>query len=518
MNVQTDKEQDREVGTMAVNKTIRLHPNDNVVVSREDIQPGTPIPEEGLTAASFIPRGFKLSTRPLKEGEAVVKYNTVIGYAAEDVPAGAMMHTQNIRFGQGAQDYAFCSEYRPVQRDMHATFDGFVRADGRVGTRNYIGVFALSNCAATVVRKIAGAFDAETLAAYPQVDGVVPFVVHSGCGMENGEPLDCLRRTIGGYMHHPNIAGIVAVSLGCERNNMDEFFEAVGEPEGKPCARIVIQQIGGTAAAIDKGIKFVRGMLVEADQAVRKTVSAEHLTVALECGGSDSFSGLSANPALGAAVTKLVRCGGTAILSEISEIFGAEHLLTRRAATPEVAQKLTERIEWWMEYSKGRDTQINGRVTPGNQDGGITNVLEKSLGGIKKGGDTGLMEVYRYGERVCQRGLVFMDTPGYDPVAVTGQIAGGANLVAFTTGRGSCFGSVPAPTYKLATNTPLFRRMEADMDINCGRIIDGEQTVEQMGEEIFRDLLAVASGRKTKSEILGVGEDEFQPWDIGVLS
>ena len=504
---------------MHINKTIRLHPADNVVVCREAVAAGTEIPEEGLTAREDIPRGFKMSACAIKKGSPVLKYNAVIGYAKCDVGPGCVMHNHNIEFKDVSLDYAFCSEYRPTERQTPATFQGYVRPDGKVGTRNYIGVFAMSNCAATAARRIADWFTPERLAAYPHVDGVAPFIISTGCGMESsGEPMDCLRRTISGYMNHPNIAGVVAVALGCERNDPDQFFSAMGMPRGKECVLLVMQEEGGTQATVEKGRAAVERMLPAADRARREPVSVEHLTVALECGGSDSFSGLSANPALGAAVTKLVRMGGTAILSEITEIFGAEFLLTRRAVSPEVARKLLDRIDWWREYSRGADTQINGHVTPGNNAGGITNVLEKSLGGIKKGGETGLMEVYRYAEPVKEHGLVFMDTPGYDPVAVTGQVAGGANLVAFTTGRGSCFGSVPAPTYKLATNTPLYEKMSGDMDINCGQIIDGSKSIGQMGEEIFQDLLKIASGQKSKSELLGVGGDEFQPWNLGVQS
>lgn len=505
--------------TMKTRQTIRLHSQDNVVVCCGAVSAGAWIEEEGLTALEDIPRGYKMSTREIRKGEAVRKYNAVIGYAKYDIEPGRMLHVQNIDFIDVPVDYGFCREYTPTVPQTPETFQGYVRSDGRVGTRNYIGVFAMSNCAATVVRRIAAWFTAERLAMYPQIDGVVPFVIATGCGMESsGEPMDCLRRTISGYLNHPNIAGAVVVSLGCERNDAGEFFRVMGKPEGKVCVSLVMQEEGGTRATIARGIEAVERMLPAANSVRRQAVSVEHLTVALECGGSDSFSGLSANPALGVAVTKLVRQGGTAILSEISEIFGAEFLLTRRAATPQVARKLLDRITWWREYSRGCDTQINGHVTPGNVAGGITNVLEKSLGGIKKGGETGLMEVYRYAEPVREKGLVFMDTPGYDPVAVTGQVAGGANLVAFTTGRGSCFGSVPAPTLKLATNTPMYEKMRDDMDLNCGLILDGKQSVQEMGEEIFRQLVEIASGKKTRSEQLGLGEDEFQPWNPGVLS
>jgi altronate hydrolase len=373
------------------------------------------------------------------------------------------------------------------------------------------------NCSATVARKIGNYFDEERMEAWENVDGVIPFIHESGCGMElTGEPMDLLRRTLAGYIRHPNMAGAVVLSLGCERNNLAQLFEAEGLAEGKMLQTITMQHVGGTARAIADGKDAVREMLEQANTITREPCSAEHIIIGMQCGGSDGLSGLSANPGLGVAADILVRNGGTAILSETPEIFGAEHLLTRRARTEDVGRKLVERMDWWLGYTKGRDTQINGVVSPGNQAGGLANVLEKSLGGAKKSGSTGLMEVYRYAEAVTQKGLVFMDTPGFDPVSATGQIAGGANLICFTTGRGSCFGSYPSPTIKLASNTPMFAQMTGDMDINCGTVIDGDQTIEELGQAIFERILAVASGARSKSEALGVGEEEFAPWPIGV--
>jgi altronate hydrolase len=328
--------------------------------------------------------------------------------------------------------------------------------------------------------------------------------------------MDLLRRTLSGYIRHPNTAGALVIAQGHEHNALGEFLASTGLQPGSMLRTLVVSEAGGTRKAIETGIGLVEEMLPEANAVKREPVSAEHIMVGLQCGGSDGFSGLSANPALGAAMEILIRHGGTAILSETSEIFGVEHTLTARAATPEIGRKLVERIDWWLQYNAGRDTQINGRVSPGNNAGGLANVLEKSLGGAKKGGNAPLMEVYRYAEPVTQHGLVFMDTPGYDPVSATGQIAGGANLICFTTGRGSCFGSVPAPTIKLASNTPMYQRMVADMDINCGVVIDGEATIAEMGQRIFEQILRHASGETTRSEALGVGRNEFVPWPIGV--
>lgn len=506
---------------MIANPTIRLNKLDNVVVARRDIPAGTHIEAENITTINDVPAGYKVSVRAIKKGEPILKYNTCIGYATEDVEPGYMMHSHNITIDNVDKDYAFSRDYVPTEYAPDSeipTFMGYKRTNGKTGTRNYIGVFTASNCAATVVRKIANYFTPERLAAYPNVDGVVPFIIDGGCGLPYGGPLEMLRRTIGGYINHPNIFGSVICALGCERNNIDGMFESLGLKESDTCFRLVLQEVGGTKKTFDRGVECVYSILEQANKCVRTPVPVSELTVALECGGSDGFSGLSANPALGSAMDRLIRYKGTAILSETTEIFGVEHTLTRRAVTPEVGQKLVDRMAWWLEYSKGSDVQINGHVSPGNNKGGLANILEKSLGGAKKGGETGLMDVIEYAMPVTTNGLVFMDSPGFDPVAATGQVASGANIIAFTTGRGSCYGGIPAPCIKLATNTPMYDRMEGDMDINCGLIIDGEKTVSEMGAVILDRLIRVASGEKSKSEELGVGEDEFQPWNIGIIS
>jgi arabinonate dehydratase len=500
--------------------TIRLDPSDNVVVARRDIAFGSAIPDEGITALSDVPAGHKLATCAIRKGGPVLKYATVIGFAGEDVPPGGYLHTHNVLVDEVQKDYRFAQDYRPttlLPAHERAQFMGYKRADGRVGTRNYIGIFITVNCAATVARKIAAYFDEERLAEYPNIDGVIPFIHSQGCGMEQtGEPIDLLRRTLKGYVQHPNIAGALIVGLGCERNNLGRFFDATALETGTTLKSLAMQNIGGTAATIAEGKTLIREMLAEANRATREPVSAEHITIGLQCGGSDGFSGLSANVALGHAVDLLVHNGGTAILSETPELYGIEHTLTARARSTEVARQFLNRIEWWLDYTQGRDVQMQGVVGPGNQDGGLANIIEKALGGAKKGGSTGIEAVYKYAEPVSARGLVIMDTPGYDPVAATGQIAGGANLICFTTGRGSCFGSYPSPTLKLASNTPMYLRMQGDMDINCGPVIDGDQSSKAMGELIFAEILSVASGNKTKSEELGVGAEEFAPWPIGV--
>ncbi|MGB3244347.1 MAG: altronate dehydratase family protein [Sulfitobacter sp.] len=501
-------------------KVILLAQTDNIVVATSPVAKGSVLVDHGVSANHDTPQGHKIAVRPIQQGAPILKFDTVIGYAAEDIAAGDWLHSHNIKFDAVDKDYAYARDYVATELlpvAARAQFMGIRRDNGRIGTRNYIGLFVTVNCSATVARKIANYFDEGRMEAWENVDGVIPFIHESGCGMEmTGEPMDLLRRTLSGYIRHPNLAGAVVLSLGCERNNLAQFFEEEGLAEGKMLRTITMQHVGGTANAIAEGKAAVRDMLDQANSVRREPCSAEHITIGMQCGGSDGLSGLSANPGLGAAADILIRNGGTAILSETPEIFGVEHLLTRRARTEAVGHKLVERMDWWLDYTKGRDTQINGVVSPGNQAGGLANVLEKSLGGMKKSGSTGLMEVYRYAEPVTQKGLVFMDTPGFDPVSATGQIAGGANLICFTTGRGSCFGSYPSPTIKLASNTQMFSQMQEDMDVNCGTVIDGGQSIEALGQEIFERILAVASGEKSKSEALGVGEEEFAPWPIGV--
>ncbi|SAK46711.1 altronate dehydratase [Caballeronia hypogeia] len=502
---------------------IRLHPDDNVVIARTDVAIGTPVPSEDFVCRSQVTAGYKIAARAIKQGDAVRKYNVTIGFANTDIAPGTMVHSHNVEFREFDRDYAFCADYRDVEmiaEKDRATFQGIVRENGEVATRNYIGILSTVNCSATVAHKIAEWFTPERLADYPNVDGVVAFTHGIGCGMEmSGEPMALLRRTMAGYARHPNLAAALVIGLGCERNQLAGLMEQEGLNAGARLHTFIMQESGGTRRTIEAGIEAVRALLADANRVQRTTVSASHLKVGLQCGGSDGFSSITANPALGAAVDLLVRHGGTAILSETPEIYGVEHTLTRRAASREVGEKLLERIRWWKEeYSVGRDVQINGKVSPGNQVGGLANIFEKSIGSSMKGGTGPLMEVYRYAEPVRQRGLVFMDTPGFDPVSATGQIAGGANLIAFTTGRGSMFGAKPVPSLKLATNTPMYQRLVEDMDLNCGGILDGVASVESTGRAIFDALLGAASGQRTKSELLGLGDHEFVPWQIGIMS
>jgi altronate hydrolase len=501
---------------------IRLHEKDNVLIARCDIGIGTRL-DGGLIAKSQVPAGHKIASRDIRKGEPILKYAVTIGFASADIPAGTYVHSHNLEFREFDRDYAYARDYKPEQmipEAERASFMGIVRANGQVATRNYIGILSTVNCSATVAHKIAEYFTPERLAEYPNIDGVCAFAHGTGCGMEmTGEPMDLLRRTMAGYARHANLAGALIIGLGCERNQIKGLMKEQNIDVSDRLKTFVMQESGGTRKTIEAGIAAVKEMLPTANRVVRQKVSASHLIIGLQCGGSDGFSSITANPALGAAMDLLARHGGTHILSETPEIYGVEHTLTRRAKSREVGEKLIERIRWWKDvYNAGKDTQINGVVSPGNQHGGLANIFEKSLGSSMKGGTGPLNAVYHYAQPVTERGFVFMDTPGFDPVSATGQIAGGANMIMFTTGRGSMFGAKPVPSIKLATNTPMYLRLEEDMDINCGEILDGTKSLSQKAQEIFDLMLRVASGEKSKSELLGLGDHEYVPWNIGVTS
>jgi altronate hydrolase len=506
--------------------SIRLHADDDVVITRRQLLSGTVLPEEGITISGLIPPGHKVAVRDLAAGAPVRRYGQIIGFASQAIRRGQHVHVHNLGMGEFERDASQVAtlDARPTQFASHAaSFMGIVRRDGRVATRNYIGILTSVNCSATVARAIADRFRRdifpEALQDFPQVDGVVALTHGAGCAVDSeGEGLMLLRRTLAGYARHANFAAVLVIGLGCETNQIPAWIQAEGLQAGPVLQAYTIQESGGTALAVQRGLEVVRGMLPAANAVQRVPVPASHLVVGLQCGGSDSYSGISANPALGAAVDRLVRQGGSAILSETPEIYGAEHLLVRRAQSVEVGAQLLARIAWWEAYCQRMGADMNNNPSAGNKAGGLTTILEKSLGAVAKGGTTNLVEVLEYAQPVTQHGLVFMDTPGYDPVSATGQVAGGANLICFTTGRGSAYGCAPVPSLKLATNSLLWQRQEADIDLNCGGIVDGECTVDQMGEQIFQALLRMASGEHSKSEIHGYGQNEFVPWQIGAVT
>jgi altronate hydrolase/galactarate dehydratase len=469
---------------------------------------------------SDVARGHKIAACSIAKGEAVRRYGQIIGAAKTDISIGEHVHSHNLGMGNHVQDYGFASEYEPlpaIQSDR--TFMGYHREDGRVGTRNYIGILTSVNCSGSVARFITEAAEKSGLLdSFDNVDGIVPIAHGTGCGMAaSGEGYETLFRTLSGYAQHPNFAAILLVGLGCE---VMQISNLVGDRQIRADGNVrfmTIQQTGGTRATIEAGLAELHELAAIANKSERKPASVSHLTIGMQCGGSDGYSGITANPALGIASDLLVRHGGTTILSETSEVYGAEHLLTRRAASVEVGEKLIDRIHWWEDYCARNGGEMDNNPSPGNKRGGLTTILEKSLGAVAKAGSAPLTEFYKFAEPIDKKGLVFMDSPGFDPCSVTGQVASGANLIVFTTGRGSVSGYKPTPCIKLATNSEMYARLSEDMDINCGDIVSDGVSLEAKGEEIFETFIRVASGEQTKSEELGFGGAEFVPWQIGAV-
>ena len=497
---------------------IRLHGTDNLVIALTDLAKGATLDGLSVALPGPVPRGHKLATRAITKGETVLRYGQSIGQATEDIPAGGHIHSHNLGMGPHSTDYAIGQHATSLPPLPVREFMGYHRSDGQVGTRNYIGILTSVNCSGSVARFIAEAAEKDPiLSSMPNVDGFVPIVHNSGCGMSGvNEGYDTLMRTLKGYARNANFGGILLVGLGCEVMQVPDL---VGQGRLRPDGNfryMTIQGTGGTRATIQKGLEVLREMALVASKVARAPAPVSKLIIGLQCGGSDGYSGITANPALGHASDLLVRMGGTTILSETPEIYGAEHLLTRRAVSPEVGEKLIERIGWWENYTAINGGEMDNNPSPGNKRGGLTTILEKSLGAVAKGGTAPLSGVYKFAEPITSPGFVYMDSPGYDPCSVTGQIASGATMIVFTTGRGSVSGYKPSPCIKLATNTEMYQRMAEDMDINCGDIIDGV-SIEAKGAEILDKIIAVASGEQTLSEELGFGGAEFVPWQIGAV-
>ncbi len=504
--------------------TLHLHPQDNVCIATRMLDAGTQVQGDSgsVTLASQIKLGHKIALVAIGKGDAVRKYGQVIGFATEAIGPGEWVHVHNLTTGDIVLDYAPATETpAPPEPIRDRTFMGYRRANGKVGTRNYIAIISTVNCSASVSRYIARRFDESLLKDFPNVDGVVAFTYEGGCGIQfAGLKHQMLNRVMGGIAEHANIGAYLVVGLGCETVSIGHLLsdqklvhiEGMDRGSGPPV--FSMQDHGGTAKTVEAGVRKIAEILPIANDVRREPVPASELILATECGGSDGNSGITANPAVGVASDMLVACGGTSILAETTEIYGAEHLLTRRAVSPEVASKLIERIDWWKWYVGLFDGEMDNNPSIGNKEGGLTTIAEKSLGAVAKGGSTALVDVYQYAEPVTAKGFVVMDTPGFDPYSVTGMVAGGANVVVFTTGRGSCYGCKPSPSIKIATNTPMYDRMIDDMDINAGTILTGK-TVEEVGRDIFEQILEVASGKKTKSEQHGIGDEEFVPWAVG---
>ncbi len=509
---------------MSAPTIIRLRPEDDVVIAAKAVSAGTVLPENEVTVLTDVPAGHKIAVRDIAAGSPVRKYNQIIGAASVDIAAGAHIHVHNLEMMEVEHDFAIGQDFQPVEQEANpVTFMGIKRPDGRVATRNYIGILTSVNCSARVARAIADHFrrdiNPSALADFPNVDGVVALTHGIGCGVDvSSEGMAMVRRTISGYAIHPNFGAVVIVGLGCEANQISTIMDERELSEKETLQAFTIQALGGTAKTIQHGIEKIRSILPTVNEVHREPLPVSHIVVGLQCGGSDGYSGITANPALGAAVDILVKNGGTAILSETPEVYGAEHLLTRRASSQVVGEKLVRRLEWWKEYCARNGAEMNNNPSAGNKAGGLTTILEKSLGAVAKGGTTPLNGVYEYAQSVTAKGLVFMDSPGFDPISATGQVASGANLICFTTGRGSAFGCMPSPSLKLSTNTATWKRQEEDMDINCGSIIDGDATIEELGKTILQMIVDCASGKPSKSEAFGYGQDEFVPWQIGVVT
>lgn len=498
----------------AENAAVRLHASDNVAVARVSLAPGQVIRPGGdaVTVRELIPAGHKVALTAIPAGEPVRRYGEVIGRARIPIETGAHVHTRNLAFEEIAFDYEFPTVDRPLPippREM-PVFLGYSREDGRAGTRNYIAVVAASNCAAHTVSRIAASYAGAALP--PNVDGVVAFPHGEGCGHSIGPDTEQLQRTLAGVLAHPNVSSALIVGLGCETNQISHYLGSEA-PAGSRIAGFTLQESGGTRSTVEAARRQISVFLDQASAETRVELPVSKLVVGLNCGGSDSFSGITANPALGYCSDLLAALGATAVLAETPEIVGAEHLLVRRARSRAVAERLLAMIAKYKGYLNRFGGSFDDNPSPGNKEGGLTNIVEKSLGAVTKGGTTFVNEVVDYAERVHGPGLVFMNTPGYDPVSLTGLAAGGANLIAFTTGRGSAIGFPTIPVLKIATNSNTFHRIRDNMDINAGQIADGAMTVEGLGRMIFDELVRIASGKRTASE--RAGHQEFVPWRIG---
>ncbi|MDZ7924074.1 MAG: altronate dehydratase family protein [Marinagarivorans sp.] len=511
-----------DAGKQAEPKLIKLHPDDNVALATQAIAAGANLDIDGIKiiVQSDIKAMHKVAITAIAVDQPIYKYGQPIGTATALIAAGEHVHVHNCGMSTEDKDYGFCRVAKTtdfVKPEEQAHFMGYKRASGAVGTRNFLGIITTVNCSATVASQIAANFNYPgALDAYANIDGIVALTHEGGCGMRSaGEGYEMLERVLTGYARHPNFGGILVIGLGCETMQLQRLTTENNLEESTLFQSLNIQEAGGTRISIEKGLAAIKAMLPELNALKREKVPASHLTVALQCGGSDAFSGITANPALGAAADLVIRNGGTAIYSETPEIYGAEHLLTQRSASPEIAQKVLDRITWWEHYTSSNGFELNNNPSPGNKVGGLTTISEKSLGAQAKSGTTELRAVYLYAEAITEKGLVFMDSPGFDPVSVTGQVASGANVICFTTGRGSAFGFKPVPCIKLGSNDALYAQMEEDIDINCGGIVSGRSSVAECGLDIFNEILAVASGKPSKSEDLGYGLNEFNPWRIG---
>ena len=499
------------------NNLIVLNKNDNVAVSPFIIPAKTKIEGQNISSIDDIPFGHKICLKPVKTGDPVIKYDQIIGFASKNIFPGEHVHSHNLEFKEFDRAFKVIEKKSIINEKSELFFNGIMRDNGQVATRNYIGIISTVNCSATVTKMISEKIkQSNILKDFPNIDGIVPITHSTGCGMNTeSEGMQIFQRTIDGFKNHPNFSHVFVLGLGCECAQVDIFKDNVKQHDRVHF--LTIQDEGGTKKIVDKVLSEIKNLLVVSNNVKREPLSVNNITLALQCGGSDGYSGISANPALGVAADMLVKQGGSSILSETPEIYGAEHLLINRANKQETADKLIAKIKWWQHYTSINNSSMDNNPAPGNKKGGLTTILEKSLGAVAKGGNSILEDVLSYAEPLKNKGFNFMDSPGYDPVSVTGQVASGANVICFTTGRGSCFGCKPAPSLKLSTNTTMYEKMIEDMDINCGTIIEGKEEIEEVGKKIFELVITTASGNPTKSELNGYGDEEFNPWQVGVV-
>ena len=500
-----------------MNNLIVLNQNDNVGVSQFIIPEKTKIAGQDFSTIDPIPFGHKVCLKSINKGDPIIKYDQIIGFALDDIKAGEHVHSHNLEFREFKRDFKVTNKKNIINEKADIFFNGILRDNGDVATRNYIGIVSTVNCSATVTKMIVEKIKySNILKNYPNIDGIVPITHSTGCGMNTvSEGMQIFQRTIDGFKNHPNFSHVFVIGLGCECAQVSLFDESL--KKHNRIHFLTIQDEGGTKKIVEKVLSQIKNLLNEANKINRTSQPVSHLTLALQCGGSDGYSGITANPALGVAADLLVKNGGSSILAETPEIYGAEHLLINRANSQETADKLIKRIEWWKHYTTINNSSMDNNPAPGNKKGGLTTILEKSLGAVAKGGNSVLQDVLLYAEPLKNKGFNFMDSPGYDPVSVTGQVASGANVICFTTGRGSCFGCKPVPSLKLSTNSSMYENMSEDMDINCGTIAEGKEKIEDVGQKIFKLVVNTASGNKSKSEMNGYGDEEFNPWQVGVV-
>jgi len=500
-----------------MNNLIVLNKNDNVGVTQFIIPEQTKIEGKDIVTKDPIPFGHKVCLKNINKGDPVIKYDQIIGFASKNINPGEHVHSHNLEFKEFDRNYKVSEKKLILDEKSDTFFKGIIRDNGQIATRNYIGIVSTVNCSATVTKMIVEKIKySNILNDYPNIDGIVPITHSTGCGMNTeNEGMQIFQRTIDGFKNHPNFSHVFVIGLGCECAQISLFDESL--KKHNRIHFLTIQDEGGTKKIVDKVISQIKNLLSEANNVERAPQSVNNLILALQCGGSDGYSGISANPALGVAADMLVKKGGSSILSETPEIYGAEHLLINRANNQKTADKLIEKLKWWKHYTSINNSSMDNNPAPGNKKGGLTTILEKSLGAVAKGGNSILQDVLSYAEPLKNKGFNFMDSPGYDPVSVTGQVASGANVICFTTGRGSCFGCKPVPSLKLATNTVMYEKMNEDMDINCGTIVEGKENIETLGKKIFGLVVNTASGNKSKSEINGYGDEEFNPWQVGVV-